>query len=131
MIRRGADLIRQALDPLSRLETIPDTQGDMIDPLHGVCTAVQNVSSIFAERVSGHIEFKATTGSTRFSRRACPTSRPACRMLQGSEQEFVQASEIAWRSRPRQYPGSALISCMKRRAIEQERTTVTKHEVAG
>ena len=30
----------------------------MIDPLHGVYTAVQNVSSIFAERVSEYIEFK-------------------------------------------------------------------------
>ncbi len=57
-IRQSADLIRQALSRLSGLETIRDSHGDMIDPLHGVYMAVQNVSSIFAERVSEYIEFK-------------------------------------------------------------------------
>jgi hypothetical protein len=57
-IRQTADLIRQALDRLSRLETIRDSQGDMIDPLHGVYAAVQNVNSIFAAQVTGYIEFK-------------------------------------------------------------------------
>ncbi len=57
-IRQAADLIRQALIRLSRLERIHDSQGDMIDPLHGVYTAVQNVTSIFAERVTEYVEFK-------------------------------------------------------------------------
>jgi hypothetical protein len=57
-IWQAADLIRQALNRLSRLEMVRDSRGDMIDPLHGVYTAVQNVSSIFAERVSENIEFK-------------------------------------------------------------------------
>jgi hypothetical protein len=57
-IRQAADLIQQALVRLSRLEMVRDSQGDLIDPLHCVYTAVQNVCSIFAERVSGNIEFK-------------------------------------------------------------------------
>jgi hypothetical protein len=57
-IRQAANLIQQSLIRLSRLETIRDSQGDKIDPLHGVYTAVQNVTSIFAEQVSGYIEFK-------------------------------------------------------------------------
>ena len=75
-IREAADLIKQALTRLSRLERIRDSQGDMIDPLHGVYTAVQNVASIFAERVSEYIEFKpyyaphsSPPAITSFSRR--------------------------------------------------------------
>jgi hypothetical protein len=57
-IRQSADLIRQALIRLSRLESVRDSHGDMIDPLHGVYSVVQNVASLFAERVSGYVEFK-------------------------------------------------------------------------
>ena len=76
-IRRPADLIGQALDRLNRFETILDSQGDMIDPLHGVYTAIQNVSSIFAERVSGISSSSLTTKSSpRRRTNTCPEAPP-------------------------------------------------------
>ena len=51
-IRQVADAIQHALDALGRGESIPISRGEVFDPLHAVYVAVQNVTSIFAERVS-------------------------------------------------------------------------------
>ena len=56
-IRQMAAPIQQALIALSRGKSIRDSQGDVIDPLHAVYTAIQNASSIFAEQFTGLPEF--------------------------------------------------------------------------
>ena len=57
-IRQAADAIRHALDALGWGESIPLSRGEVFDPLHTVYIAVQNATSIFAERVSVLREFK-------------------------------------------------------------------------
>lgn len=56
-IRQAADAIQHALDALGRGESIPISRGEVFDPLHTVYIAVQNATSIFAERVSVLREF--------------------------------------------------------------------------
>jgi len=57
-LRREARSIPNALDALGRGESIRSARGDVFDPLHSVSIAVQNVTSLFAERVSVLPEFK-------------------------------------------------------------------------
>jgi len=57
-LRREAKSIQAALDALQHGGPPRKSRGDELDPLHEVYTAVQNVSSIFAERISGFPEFK-------------------------------------------------------------------------
>lgn len=56
-IRREAGSIQAALDALKNGAITRLSQGDALDPLHAVYVAVQNVTSIFAERVSRFPEF--------------------------------------------------------------------------
>ena len=56
-IRREADSIQVALDSLKRGPTGGPSHWDDLDPLHAVHVAVQNVTSVFAERVSQLAEF--------------------------------------------------------------------------
>jgi hypothetical protein len=49
-IRQMIAPIQRALTTLSRGTAISDSQGDAIDPLHNVYTAIQNATSIFAKR---------------------------------------------------------------------------------
>ena len=51
-LRREAASIQGALDALKQGKTARSRGGEPLDPLHEVYVAVQNVSSIFAERVS-------------------------------------------------------------------------------
>ena len=57
-IRREAGSIQVALDSLKRGPTARPSRWDGLDPLHALYVAVQNVTSIFAERVSPLQEFK-------------------------------------------------------------------------
>ena len=57
-LRREAKSIQAALDALHRGGAPRKSRGEELDPLHEVYTAAQNVSSIFAERVSVLPEFK-------------------------------------------------------------------------
>src|SRR5262249_20313904 len=57
-IRQAADLIRHGLDALGRRESLRDSLGEVLDPLHSVYVAVQNATSIFSEQVSVLTEFK-------------------------------------------------------------------------
>jgi hypothetical protein len=57
-LRREADTIRHALDALGRWEPTRIARDVALDPLHAVYVAVQNATSLFAERVSGFPEFK-------------------------------------------------------------------------
>jgi hypothetical protein len=56
-IRQMIAPIQRALITLSRGTAIWDSQGDAVDPLHNVYTAIQNASSFFAERFTGLPEF--------------------------------------------------------------------------
>ncbi len=56
-LRREAGSIRAALDVLKQGATARSRLGETLDPLHGVYVAVQNLSSVFAERVSVLPEF--------------------------------------------------------------------------
>jgi hypothetical protein len=56
-IRREADSIQVALDSLKREPTGGPSHWDDLDPLHAVHVAAQNVTSVFAERVSQLAEF--------------------------------------------------------------------------
>jgi hypothetical protein len=57
-LRQEAEAIRTALDALKRGEAIRIAPGVALDPLHAVYVAVQNATSVFAERVSVLPEFK-------------------------------------------------------------------------
>jgi len=57
-IRHEAGSIQQALDALKRGATSRISHGVGLDPLHAAFVAVQNVTSLFAERVSRFPEFK-------------------------------------------------------------------------
>jgi hypothetical protein len=57
-IRRESVSIRDALESLKQEATTRLSHGVALDPLHAVYVAVQNVTSIFAERVSQLAEFK-------------------------------------------------------------------------
>ena len=57
-IRREAGSIQVALDSLKRGGTERPSRWGDLDPLHALHVAVQNVTSIFAERVSQLAEFK-------------------------------------------------------------------------
>jgi hypothetical protein len=57
-LRREAGSIREALDALKHGATSRISHGVGLDPLHAVFVAVQNATSIFAERVSQFPEFK-------------------------------------------------------------------------
>jgi hypothetical protein len=57
-LRREAGPIQQALDALKHGATARLSHGVALDPLHAAYVAVQNVTSIFAERVSQFPEFK-------------------------------------------------------------------------
>src|SRR5918998_2647117 len=57
-LRREAEAIREALEALKRGEATRIAPGVALDPLHAVYVAVQNATSVFAERVSGYPEFK-------------------------------------------------------------------------
>jgi hypothetical protein len=56
--RREATPIQAALDALQHGGRPWTPHGEELDPLHAVYIAVQNVTSVFAERVSGFPEFK-------------------------------------------------------------------------
>jgi hypothetical protein len=56
-IRREAEAIREALDALKRGESTRIAPDVALDPLHAVSVAVQNATSVFAERVSVLPEF--------------------------------------------------------------------------
>jgi len=56
-LRRETGVIRDALDALKH-GTTRISHGDTLDSLHGVYAAIQNVTSIFAERVSTLPEFE-------------------------------------------------------------------------
>jgi hypothetical protein len=56
-LRRESGVIRGALDALKQGKTARSHLGEILDPLHAVYAAVQNVSSVFAERVSVFPEF--------------------------------------------------------------------------
>jgi hypothetical protein len=51
-LRRQSSTIRDALDCLKHGKTARSARGEPLDPLHSVYVAVQNVTSVFAERVS-------------------------------------------------------------------------------
>src|SRR5213079_2244159 len=57
-IRREAGSIQRALDVLRPCEPRRSSRGPALDPLHAVYIAVQNATSVFAERVSVLTEFK-------------------------------------------------------------------------
>src|SRR3954447_21655281 len=57
-LRRESGSIRAALDALKNGATPRLSHGVALDPLHGVYVAIQNVTSVFAERVSPFPEFK-------------------------------------------------------------------------
>ena len=57
-LRREAGSIQDALDALKHGATARLSHGVALDPLHAVYVAVQNVTSVFAERVSQFPEFK-------------------------------------------------------------------------
>jgi hypothetical protein len=57
-IGRGADTIRHALDALGQGEPTRIVRDVALDPLHAVYVAVQNVTSLFAQRVSRYPEFE-------------------------------------------------------------------------
>jgi hypothetical protein len=57
-IRREAGSIQVALDSLKQGATARLSHGVALDPLHAVHVAVQNVTSVFAERVSRFPEFE-------------------------------------------------------------------------
>jgi hypothetical protein len=57
-LRREARSIPNALDALQHGGQPRTSRGDVFDPLHRVYIAVQNVTSLFAERVSVFPEFK-------------------------------------------------------------------------
>jgi hypothetical protein len=57
-LRREAGSIRDALDALKHGATARHSHGVALDPLHAVYVAIQNVTSIFAERVSTFPEFE-------------------------------------------------------------------------
>jgi hypothetical protein len=57
-IRRESVSIRDALESLKQGATSRLSHGVALDPLHAVYVAVQNVTSIFAERVSQLPEFR-------------------------------------------------------------------------
>src|SRR4051812_1573911 len=57
-LRREAKSIQAALDALQHGGTPRKSRGEALDPLHSVYIAVQNVTSVFAERVSVFPEFK-------------------------------------------------------------------------
>jgi hypothetical protein len=57
-LRRESDSIHHALDALGRWEPTRIARDVALDPLHAVYVAVQNVTSVFAERVSAFPEFK-------------------------------------------------------------------------
>jgi hypothetical protein len=57
-LRQGAEPVREALDALKRGEPTRIAPGVALDPLHAVSVAVQNATSVFAERVSVLPEFK-------------------------------------------------------------------------
>jgi hypothetical protein len=57
-LRRDVASIQDALDALKRGETARLSHGVALDPLHAVYVAVQNVTSVFAERVSQFPEFE-------------------------------------------------------------------------
>jgi hypothetical protein len=56
-LRRGSGSIRDALNALKQGQTARSRRGEALDPLHAVYVAVQNFSSVFAERVSVLPEF--------------------------------------------------------------------------
>src|SRR5262245_47888586 len=56
-LRRESGSIRDALDALKQGKPARSRRGEALDPLHAVYVAVQNVSSVFAERVSVLPEF--------------------------------------------------------------------------
>jgi hypothetical protein len=57
-LRREAGSIQAAFDALKQGATAKLSHGVALDPLHAVYVAVQNVTSVFAERVSQFAEFK-------------------------------------------------------------------------
>jgi hypothetical protein len=57
-IRREAGSIQVALDSLKQGATARLSHGVTLDPLHAVHVAIQNVTSVFAERVSQFPEFE-------------------------------------------------------------------------
>ena len=57
-LRRESGSIQAALDALNNGATPRPSHGVALDPLHAVFVAVQNVTSVFAERVSRFPEFK-------------------------------------------------------------------------
>ena len=57
-LRREAKSIQAALDALQHGGRPWTPRGEELDPLHAVYTAVQNVTSFFAERVSVFPEFE-------------------------------------------------------------------------
>jgi hypothetical protein len=56
-LRRESGSIRDALDALKHGRTARSRRGEPLDPLHAVYVAVQNLTSVFAERVSQFPEF--------------------------------------------------------------------------
>jgi hypothetical protein len=56
-LRRESGSIRDALDAMKKGKTARSRTGEALDPLHAVYAAVQNVSSVFAERVRVLPEF--------------------------------------------------------------------------
>jgi hypothetical protein len=57
-IRRESGSIQAALDALKRGPTTRPSRWDDLDPLHDLFVAIQNLTSVFAERVSPFPEFK-------------------------------------------------------------------------
>ena len=57
-LRREAGSVRDALDALKHGATARLSHGVALDPLHAVYVAVQNLTSVFAERVSEFPEFE-------------------------------------------------------------------------
>src|SRR4051812_50170124 len=57
-LRRESGSIQAALDALKNGATPRLSHGVALDPLHTIYVAVQNVTSVFAERVSQFAEFK-------------------------------------------------------------------------
>ena len=56
-LRQESGSIRATLDALKHGETARSRRGEALDPLHDIYVAIQNFSSVFAERVSTLHEF--------------------------------------------------------------------------
>ena len=75
-LRRESGSIQDALDALKQGTTARSRRGEALDPLHAVYVAVQNVTSVFAERVSVSPSSSPITGSSSTPRRTtCRAAR--------------------------------------------------------